>query len=75
MQAQVAVAALKRAGWAARVKVETGATLETLLAACKDLRGDVLVVGRRARRSTSTPLGSVSTGVLNHSPIPVLIVP
>ncbi len=75
MQADAAAAALKRAGWTARAKVETGAPLETLLAACADLRGDVLVVGRRTRGSMRAPLGSISAGVLNHSPVPVLIVP
>lgn len=66
-QAETAARKLRRAGWAARAVVRKGAALETLLAACAELNGDVLVVGDHA--------GSVSTGALNHSRIPVLIVP
>ena len=66
-QADAAAWKLRRAGWFARAVVRKGAALESLLAACADLNGDVLVVGNSA--------GSVSTGALNHSRIPVLIVP
>jgi len=66
-QAEAAAWKLRRAGWFARAVVRKGAALETLLAACTELNGDVLVVGNHA--------GSVSVGALNHSRIPVLIVP
>jgi nucleotide-binding universal stress UspA family protein len=75
MQADAAVAMLKRAGWAARAEVRAGTPLDMLLAASADLSGDVLVVGTRAGSATRAPLGSVSSGALNHSRIPVLIVP
>jgi len=75
MQADAAVSILKRAGWAARAEVRAGAPLETLLAASADLNADVLVVGTRTGGATRAPLGSVSSAALNHSRIPVLIVP
>ena len=60
----------------ARAEVRAGAPLEILLAACADLHGDVVAVGARgAAGLTRALLGSVSSGVLNHSRIPVLIVP
>jgi nucleotide-binding universal stress UspA family protein len=75
VQADAAASILERAGWAARAEVRAGAALETLLAACADLHADVLVIGARAGGVRRAPLGSVSTAALNHSLIPVLIVP
>ena len=75
-QADAAASILKHAGWAARTQVRPGAPLETLLAASADLHGDVLAVGARgAGGLTRALLGSVAAGALNHSRIPVLIVP
>jgi nucleotide-binding universal stress UspA family protein len=71
-----AVSILKRAGWSARSELRAGAPLETLLAACTELHGDVLTVGaRRAGGLARALLGSVATGALNHSRVPVLLVP
>ena len=75
MEADAAASKLRRAGWAAKAEVREGAALEALLAASTDLHGDVLVVGARAGGVSRTPIGSVSSGALNHSRIPVLIVP
>lgn len=75
-RADAAAAALKRAGWTARTELRIGVPLETLLAASADLHADVLALGARgAKGLTHALLGSVSSGALNHSRIPVLIVP
>jgi nucleotide-binding universal stress UspA family protein len=71
-----ATSLLKRAGWHAQAEIRFGAPLEGLLAAAAERKGDVLVVGARATRGLQgLLLGSVATGALNHSRIPVLIVP
>jgi nucleotide-binding universal stress UspA family protein len=75
-RADAAASLLKRAGWTARTQLRAGAPLEMLLAASADLHGDVVVAGARgAGGLTRALLGSVASGALNHSRIPVLIVP
>jgi nucleotide-binding universal stress UspA family protein len=75
-RADAAATVLRRAGWKVRTELRVGAPLEMLLAASADLRGDALVVGARgAGGLTRALLGSVTSGALNHSRVPVLVVP
>jgi nucleotide-binding universal stress UspA family protein len=75
-RASAAAALLRRAGWTARTELRVGAPLDMLLAASADLRADVLAVGaREAKGLRRALLGSVASGALNHSRIPVLVVP
>jgi nucleotide-binding universal stress UspA family protein len=69
--------AARRTGLApeARVLVEPGPAADTLLHAAVDAGADMLVLGRRRRaRLGRRVLGSVSTTVAEHSPIPVTVV-
>jgi nucleotide-binding universal stress UspA family protein len=75
-KADGAVAKLKRSGWRARSDIRFGTPLETLLQAAADHKADALVVGARATSGLRRALlGSVAAGALNHSRIPVLVVP
>lgn len=75
-RADAAISLLKDAGWRARSDVRFGAPLESLLRAGSDHKADVLVVGARATSGLRRALlGSVASGVLNHSRVPVLVVP
>ena len=75
-KADASVSKLKDAGWRATSNVQFGVSLDTLLAATAHHKADVLVVGARATSGiTRALLGSVAAGVLNHSRIPVLVVP
>jgi nucleotide-binding universal stress UspA family protein len=68
-------AGLERGGWTVRKRVRVGAPLTELLAAVAAARGDAVVVGARgASGVTRLLLGSVAEGLLNRSPIPVLVV-
>lgn len=70
-----AVARIRRAGWRARGVVRTGAPLVSLLDVVAGTRAHLLVVGARSTRGLErTMLGSVATGALNRSPVPVLVV-
>jgi nucleotide-binding universal stress UspA family protein len=71
----MAAAKLARAGWRARGAVRVGVPLQQLLAAVRDERADLLVVGARgAGAVTHFLLGSVAEGVLRHAAVEVLIV-
>lgn len=75
-KADAAVSLLRDAGWRARSDVRFGTPLESLLRAGSDHKADVLVVGARTTSGLRRALlGSVAAGVLNHSRIPVLVVP
>jgi nucleotide-binding universal stress UspA family protein len=70
-----AVARLKRCGWPAKGELRVGAPLERLLGAADESRADVLVLGARAVSGIERALlGSVATGALNRSKVPVLLV-
>jgi nucleotide-binding universal stress UspA family protein len=75
-KADAAAARLKRSGWRAVSELRFGTPLDDLLQAAASHKADVLVVGARAavglRRAL---LGSVASGALNHSRVPVLVVP
>ena len=74
-KAEAAAALLQRAGWRTKVVIRFGPSLETLLKAAAERKGDVLVVGARSTGGLERVLlGSVSGGALNHSHIPVLVV-
>lgn len=74
-QVDAAAARLARAGWRARGVVRTGVPLAGRLAAVREARGDVLVLGARgAGRVTHFLLGSVAEATLKHAPVDMLIV-
>jgi nucleotide-binding universal stress UspA family protein len=66
---------LKRAGWRARGIVREGVPLPELLQEAAASRADLVVVGARGTGGLARLLlGSVAEGVLDHSPVPVLLV-
>jgi nucleotide-binding universal stress UspA family protein len=66
---------LKRAGWRARGIVREGVPLVELLREAVASRADLLVVGARGTGGVARLLlGSVAEGVLDRSPVPVLLV-
>jgi len=66
---------LKRAGWRARGIVREGVPLAELLKEAVASRADLLVVGARGTGGLARLLlGSVAEGVLDRSPVPVLLV-
>jgi nucleotide-binding universal stress UspA family protein len=70
-----AAALLKRAGWRARGIVREGVPLVRLLHQVAASRADLLVVGARGTGGVARLLlGSVAEGVLDRSPVPVLLV-
>ena len=67
---------LRAAGWAPKVEIRSGAPLETLLDTAEERAGTVLIVGKTSRGKVKDALlGSVAAGALNHSRVPVIIVP
>lgn len=75
-KAGAAVSKLEDSGWHASSDVRFGTPLETLLRAAADHKADAVVVGARATSGLRRALlGSVAAGALNHSRIPVLVVP
>lgn len=66
---------LSAAGWHVEQVVTDGAPLRDLLATVVNLRADLVVVGGRGVTGLRhLLLGSVAEGVLNRSPVPVLVV-
>ena len=66
---------LKRTGWRARGLVRQGVSQAELLLEAAAPRADLLVVGARGTGGLARLLlGSVAEGVLDHSPVPVLLV-
>ena len=66
---------LKRAGWSARGVVREGVPLAEVLREAAASRADLLVVGARGTGGLARLLlGSVAEGVLDRSPVPVLLV-
>lgn len=57
-----------------RHEVLVGAPAEALAHFAQQLRADAVVVGRRGRGLTRALLGSVSSDLLERSPVPVLVV-
>lgn len=72
---EAAAARLESGGWKVTPQAVIGSPLSELLIAAREHRADVLVVGARATGGLARVLlGSVAAGVLNESPVPVLIV-
>jgi nucleotide-binding universal stress UspA family protein len=66
---------LQGAGWIVRKMVRTGVPLGQLLAAVRTTQAQTVVVGARGTRGVRRLLlGSVASGVLDRSPVPVLVV-
>jgi nucleotide-binding universal stress UspA family protein len=77
-RAQEGCAIAREAGFDAEpLQVEArGAIWAALIHAGEDQGADAIVVGRRGLSGVaSAVLGSVSTGILNHAEVPVLVVP
>ncbi len=65
----------RAAGWRVDVMIAYGAPLDTLLASVTKAQADVLIVGATgASQVRQLLLGSVAQGVLDRSPVPVMIV-
>jgi nucleotide-binding universal stress UspA family protein len=65
---------LTRAGWRTRTELRTGEPLRELVDVASKSRPDLLVVGARGTSGIRhLLLGSVAQGVLNLSPVPVLL--
>lgn len=69
-----ATATLTSHGWSVGVEVTTGAPLRDLLATATKTGAGVVVVGARGTANGRFLLGSVSDGLLNRCPVPVLVV-
>ncbi len=66
--------ALTRAGWRTRTVVKNGEPLRELLRTATSSGADLIVVGARGTSGVRhLLLGSVAEGVLNRSPVPVLL--
>lgn len=71
-----AAAKLERRGWKISTRLTTGVPLRDLLAEAARADAHVIVVGKRG--TSGVPhllLGSVAEGILNRSPLPVVVVP
>jgi nucleotide-binding universal stress UspA family protein len=69
-----AVRELERSGWRTRTELRTGEPLRELMAAVGTVDPQLLVVGARGTSGVrQLLLGSVADGVLNRSPVPVLL--
>ncbi len=69
-----AAAKLRRRGWRTRTQSRTGEPLRELMAAVGTAHPQLLVVGARGTSGVrQLLLGSVAEGVLNRSPVPVLL--
>jgi nucleotide-binding universal stress UspA family protein len=69
-----AAAELDRSGWRTRTRLLTGEPLRELMTAVGDADPQLLVVGARGTSGVrQLLLGSVAEGVLNRSPVPVLL--
>jgi nucleotide-binding universal stress UspA family protein len=65
---------LNRGGWRTRTRLRTGEPLRELMETVKTARAELLVVGARGTGGVRyLLLGSVAEGVLNRSPVPVLL--
>ncbi len=69
-----AAAELERSGWQTRTRLRTGEPLRELMAAVRTADPHLLAIGARGTSGVrQLLLGSVAEGVLNRSPVPVLI--
>ena len=69
-----AAAGMKRSGWRTHTQLRTGEPLRELMVAVSTEDADMLVVGARGTSGVrQLLLGSVAEGVLNRSPVPVLL--
>ncbi|HKT81362.1 MAG TPA: universal stress protein [Vicinamibacterales bacterium] len=66
---------LARAGWRTRTELKNGEPLREVMDAVSAAHADLVVVGARgASGARHLLLGSVAEGVLNRSPVPILLV-
>lgn len=64
----------ERKGLTAQCQSRRGDPFEEVIAAAKDLRADLIIMGHTGRRGTSRVLiGSVTERVLDYAPCPVLV--
>ena len=71
---RTAAAMLERRGWQVSVRLRSGDPLSELLAEARRSRAEVLVVGARgASGAARVLLGSVASGALNQSSMPVVV--
>jgi len=65
---------LKRSGWRTRTELRTGEPLRELIDSVSSSQAQLVVVGARGTSGVrQLLLGSVAEGVLNQSPVPVLL--
>ncbi len=75
--AEAGAQTLRAAGWTATARAARTTTNDwaALLAVADEVGADTIVAGSRGRSALkATLLGSVSSGLVQHSPVPVLIV-
>jgi nucleotide-binding universal stress UspA family protein len=66
---------LERAGWRTRTELRNGEPLREVMDAVSAAEAQLVVVGARGTSGVRhLLLGSVAEGVLNRSPVPVLLV-
>lgn len=67
---------LRGRGLTAEALLVEGPTVDTILSVASTNGADLLVVGSHGHGAVARAfLGSVSTGIVHHSPIPVLVIP
>ncbi|MGK7940733.1 MAG: universal stress protein [Crocosphaera sp.] len=75
-QIQAIAAQLRKEGIETTALLIQGPTVETLLKEAKKLEVDMIIMGAHRRNAIAELfMGSVSKGVVSHSPCPVVIVP
>jgi nucleotide-binding universal stress UspA family protein len=75
-QIQDLAQSLREAGIEAQSLLVQGSTVETILERAEKLQADLIIVGSHGHGALYRALlGSISEGIVRHSPCPVLIIP
>ena len=66
---------LQRAGIRTSILVREGSVAETILDVCSEIHADLIAMSTHGRSGVSRwLLGSVADRIINHSPVPVLLI-